>query len=149
MTKRRLFLLIIIVFIMLGVLATIFFTQKHNTHHKTGLIITNATTIGSINQKDLANIETTIFQKIVASNNNRDSYYEATIRRNSLQVTYDVISGIRTPTYFFLVDIPAAKQTYQVNSSGGAGYPISILYVLCPMPSQLIYQPFSCQDEGV
>lgn len=150
MTKKRSALILIFTaVVVLGILAVVLLARHHNASQKTGLVITNASVLASIGQKDLAGIQTTLMQKVAATTENHRDYYEATVRSGSFKTTYNLLDGIKTPYYYFVVDIPDAQRTFQVAFSGGDGYPIAILYVLCPKQNQLIYQPFSCQDEGI
>lgn len=148
MKKSRLLLVISIVAALAIVgLVVALATHKKGGSERPSLTITNSSLVQGIDDKDVTSIEAALLQKVVASSNTT-TLYEATVRNNSVNVTYRLLNGIRTPYYTFLVDIPAAQRTYNVTFYGGDGYELSILYVLCPKQSQLIYQPFSCQDEG-
>lgn len=151
MTKKRLLLGgVVVIIIGLIVFAAVLRGHTKNTKQPPTLTITNASVLSSIDQKDLSGVKKTLLQKVVATTQNHDNVsYQATVRRGSLKTTYNLLDGIKTPNYYFVVDIPEAKRTFQVAFSGGDGYAISILYVLCPKPSQLIYPAFACQDVGV
>jgi hypothetical protein len=78
--------------------------------------------------------------------------YQGVVRENSFKVTYHDYDATTPPTKVprveFILDIPEAKQSYDVSFAGGDGYPYSILYVLCPDASQLKYGDFGCTDEN-
>lgn len=45
-----------------------------------------------------------------------------------------------------LVDIPSVEWTYKISLSSDAdGY--GGLYIVCPTPEELIYEPFNCKDD--
>lgn len=69
------------------------------------------------------------------------------IRQGSLSQTFDQIDQQMVPYTSFLVDIPAAKQSYVVSIQGGTGYEMDILHVTCPTTDQLKYGPFDCHEQ--
>lgn len=145
--NRLLFILLVLIVLIATVLILVLATHKKNVSQPS-LTITNSSTLKGIDRKNLASIENRLLQRVSASTSGSVTHYDATIRSGSLKLTYRLLDGINTPYYTFLVDIPTAQRTYNVTFYGGDGYELSILYVLCPTSSQLIYQAFSCQDEG-
>jgi hypothetical protein len=122
-----------------------------NSASESKVIITNADDYSTwFDTNRIPDVESALYARVKQSAKLTAASYDATIRKDSLQTTYNTYNGgdgpSQVPTVSFLVDIPKASQSYKVTFSGGDGYPYNILHVLCPDPSQLVYGNFGCKD---
>lgn len=159
MQRKRLFILAVVVVVALSL---ILWLQVHRdsknpsvqTAPTRGVVITNVSQLSrDLDQATIASIETTAYQRIAANfPGTMADKYAAVVRAGTYEKQYHRYEGTdpaeQVPSVSFLLDIPAAKESFTVTFSGGRGYPYSILYVLCPSADQLIYGDFGCVDEN-
>lgn len=157
--NRRTFLFVLIGSVLIVVVAIFFITLQQPDKNqsigtpkatKKGLTITNAELYANkLDWSVITNIQAAAYRRIVAYSH--AGTYSGVIRDKSFQVSYiDYPASdppVLVPQYQFILDIPAARQSYAVSFSGGKQYPYSILYVRCPEAGQLIYGDFGCVDE--
>ena len=159
--NRRSFALILIASTVLIVAIVFFLTLQQPAKNegqqgapkatKNGLTITNAQQYtDKLDWSVITSVQDAAYRRIIA--HGHAGAYQGVIRDNSFRISYVTYTAVdppvNVPQYQFLLDIPAAKQSYSVSFSGGSTYPYSILYVLCPGAGQLIYDDFGCVDEN-
>jgi hypothetical protein len=157
--KQKILLVCSLVVIVVGVVVYVV-TSRNNydpsetttdAASATGVTITNLNDYSTwLDSSNTHSIESGIYRRIKQYTNLPAAHYDATIRKDSLHTSYGAFAGpdesSNIPSVDFLVDIPQASQSYDVNITGGSSYPINTLYVLCPGKNQLKYGDFGCTD---
>lgn len=85
-------------------------------------------------------------EQYLKKDNVKTDKIKGAVRENSY--TKKEVFGSNVVT--LLIDIPDAKRTYKISSSG-SGNPNgdNSLYILCPSQEELIYSAFDCKDDSV
>ncbi len=149
--------LLLVVVVSLSWFASQYYHQKQTSNTSTTqrelqpqtVTLTNTTSFQQeILKGSIKTIESQLYEQLQDNSSGTHDSYAGEIRAKSFDVTFYSRDGVKIPSITFLVDIPAASQTYQVSLFGGKGYPMSTLYILCPTPDQLKYGAFTCNDAS-
>lgn len=119
---------------------------KHHASTITDVTITNSSLFSDqLDPTTITSVQTGTADMM--KHNHTTGTYTGVIRGGSLTIDYVAYQGQEIPETTFMVDIPAAKQSYEVDISGGPTFSFNILHVSCPPSDKVIYSGFHCKDE--